>query len=130
MNGSGLSGCIALFSGAALWALPVLAGEPLKGDDIRALINGRTVTLETPFGGLPLRYQASGVVSGDLSGISAARLFAPRENGKWWIDKDSVCQQWPTWYKGRRTCFRVEKLDGAKIRWLRDDGDVGLATVK
>lgn len=102
----------------------------LSGDEIRSLITGRTIALNTPVGALPLKYDASGSVTGDLTGLSVARLFAPSESGKWWIAGNSMCQQWPTWYDGRRFCFRIEQLEGRSIRWLRDDGEVGTAMVR
>lgn len=106
------------------------SAKTLNGAEIRSLITNRTVALQTPLGAMPLKYDASGVVNGDVSGISAARLLAPRESGKWWIAGDAMCQQWPSWYDGKRFCFSIEKLEGDKIRWRRDDGEVGLATVR
>lgn len=121
-----------LLLAAMLVTSPALAADvTLSGAEIRALITGRTVALQTTVGQIPLRYEASGAVSGDLGGVSAvARLFAPRETGKWWIRGDAMCQQWPSWYDGKRFCFRIEKQAGDRIRWLRDDGEVGLAVIR
>lgn len=114
------------------WATGAAAADgALRGAEIRSLITGRTVTLQTPVGQIPLRYDASGAVSGDLAGVSAVtRLFAPRETGSWWIKGDAMCQQWPTWYDGKRFCFRIEKQADDLIRWRRDDGAVGVAIVR
>ena len=106
------------------------SAEDLDGPKIRELIAGETVRLNTPFGiALPLRYRADGVVVGDISGISAASMFAPKEEGRWWIEDDSLCQKWPSWYKGRQFCFKITYLGGSRISWLRDDGAKGTARI-
>lgn len=106
------------------------AAEELDGPKIKKLIAGETVRLNTPFGiALPLRYRRDGVVVGDVSGISAASMFAPKEEGRWWVDDDSLCQQWPTWYKGRKFCFKITSLGEGSIFWLRDDGASGTARI-
>lgn len=106
------------------------AAEQLAGHEIKRLISGEQVTLNTPFGiGLPLRYRQNGSVVGDVSGISAARMFTPSEEGRWWVENDQLCQKWPTWYKGRQFCFRITPLGKGKIAWLRDDGYSGTARV-
>lgn len=112
-----------LFSGPA-------CAQALSGQEIQKLISGRTVNLSTPFGvTIPLFYAENGDVSGDVSGISAASLFAPKEKGKWWIKGNSMCQQWPSWYKGRRFCFEITATGENKIKWLRDDGAIGTAVI-
>lgn len=106
------------------------AAEELDGPKIKKLIAGETVRLNTPFGiALPLRYRRDGVVVGDVSGISAASMFAPKEEGRWWVEDDSLCQQWPTWYKGRKFCFKITSLGEGRIFWLRDDGASGTARI-
>lgn len=117
-----------------LSALCLTAGaasaEQLDGPKIKKLIAGETVRLNTPFGiALPLRYRADGVVVGDVSGISAARMFAPKEEGRWWIEDNSLCQKWPSWYKGRQFCFKITSLGERRISWLRDDGARGTARI-
>jgi hypothetical protein len=118
----------------ALLALIMSAGtaiaEELDGPAVKKLISGNTVRLNTPFGiALPLRYRADGVVVGDVSGISAASMFAPKEEGRWWIEGGALCQRWPTWYKGRQFCFTITALGGDRISWVRDDGAKGTARV-
>lgn len=104
--------------------------EQLAGPTIKKLIGGELVRLNTPFGiALPLRYREDGVVIGDISGFSVARMFAPKEEGRWWVEDDSLCQKWPTWYDGRRFCFKITPLGKGKIAWLRDDGAKGTAQV-
>lgn len=115
------SGCVS--------AVPAAAAE-LSGSEIRNLIGGEKVRLSTPFGiALPLEYRENGVVVGDVSGFSMARMLAPREQGRWWIAGNSLCQKWPTWYDGRAFCFKITALGGGRITWLRDDGASGTAQV-
>ena len=116
---------------STLWLITgVSAAEELEGPEIKKLIAGETVRLNTPFGiALPLRYRTDGVVVGDVSGISAASMFAPKEEGRWWVDDDSLCQKWPTWYKGRQFCFKITSLGEGRISWLRNDGTSGTARI-
>jgi hypothetical protein len=110
-------------------AAPASAAE-LNGPEIKALITGKKVRLSTPFGiALPLEYRKDGVVLGDVSGFSVARMLAPSEQGRWWIAGNSLCQKWPTWYEGRQFCFKITSLGGGKITWLRDDGASGTARI-
>lgn len=117
-----------VFSGCAV-ALPAAAAE-LSGPEIRQLIGGEKVRLSTPFGiTLPLHYREDGIVVGDVSSFSAARMLAPREEGRWWISGNSLCQKWPSWYDGRQFCFKITSLGGGKITWRRDDGASGTARI-
>jgi hypothetical protein len=107
------------------------AAEPLSGKAIKELISGKRVYLSTPYGvELPMQYSANGTVRGDVSGISIPNMFAPRETGKWWIAGNGFCQQWPTWYDGRRFCFTIEKRGPASISWRREDGLTGTARIE
>ncbi|RTL86986.1 hypothetical protein EJV44_24385 [Ancylobacter aquaticus] len=111
----------------ALAAAPAVA-EPLSGPEIKDRIGGELVRLSTPYGlTLPLVYRDDGVVSGDLSGFSIGALLAPREEGRWWVKDDRLCQKWPSWYDGRTHCFTITSLGPDKIAWTRDDGLAGTA---
>ena len=102
----------------------------LSGDEIRALIQDRTVHLSTPYGvTLPLRYGANGQVTGDISGITLARMFAPRETGSWWVEDNRMCQQWPNWYDGETHCFTIQLTGENMINWRRNDGLEGTARI-
>ncbi len=119
-------GLIALLSGIVV---PAVA-EPLKGDQIKALISGKNVFLSTPYGlEFPLRYNKNGSVKGDASGFSMASMLTPKETGSWWVTDAGLCQKWPTWYKGRTTCFSIDQTGPASIRWVRDDGLKGTARI-
>ncbi|MDQ0347892.1 hypothetical protein [Ancylobacter vacuolatus] len=111
----------------ALAAAPAVA-EPLSGPEIRDRISGELVRLSTPYGlTLPLVYREDGVVAGDLSGFSIGAMLAPREEGRWWVKDDRLCQKWPSWYDGRTHCFTITSLGPDKIAWTRDDGLSGTA---
>ncbi|MCX5494947.1 hypothetical protein OSH11_09545 [Kaistia dalseonensis] len=120
----------ALALGLAAIAIEPAAARELSGAEIRELIRGRVVRLNTPFGvALPLHYRNDGTVVGDVSRFSAARMLAPKEEGRWWIQGDAMCQQWPSWYNGRRFCFEIRSLAPDKIAWTRDDGAKGTAVI-
>lgn len=101
----------------------------MSGAEIKQLISNKKVLLKTRWGGFPLRYSASKRVTGDGSGLGLARFFAPKETGKWWVSADRLCQKFPTWYRGRSFCFSVQKTGTNKIRWIREDGYSGTATI-
>jgi hypothetical protein len=94
------------------------------------LVTGRTVYLAAPLGGeFPLKYKANGSVSGDGQAVGLGRFFAARETGRWFMQGNNLCQQFPTWYSGQRLCFTVQELGNRRIRWTRDNGETGIARV-
>lgn len=106
------------------------AAEPLAGDEIRSMVNGKRVYLATPFGGeFPLHYKTNGQVTGDGTALGLGKYFAPRETGRWFVDGNRLCQQFPTWYKGKVSCFTLQKTGEASLRWKRDDGYSGRARI-
>lgn len=114
----------------ALTALstPVSANSNLDGPEIRQMIAGKRVFLATRWGiEFPLTYTRGGRVTGDGSGTGLGDYFAPKETGKWWIKGDQMCQKFPTWYKGRTFCFRLETTGNGKFIWKRNDGATGTA---
>jgi hypothetical protein len=114
---------------AALFSVPAGASE-LSGPAIKEAISGKTVMLKTRWGGFPLRYAQSGAVTGDGSALGLARFFAPKETGKWWVQSNQLCQQFPTWYQGRTFCFTLARQDAATLRWKREDGYSGTAVIR
>lgn len=116
---------------AAMAALAPAVAEPLGNAEIEQKISGKRVYLSTPYGlELPLNYRTDGTVTGDLSGFTLARMFAPRETGRWWTENGRLCQRWPTWYDGRQFCFRVSSKGPDRIGWVRDDGLSGTARIE
>lgn len=116
----------------AVFALGVgnAQANTLSGDEIRDLIEGKRIVLQVPLGGeFPLYYQRGGQVTGDGTALGVGRFFAPRETGRWWIDGNQMCQQWPTWYNGRPFCFTIQQTAEDRIRWNRNDGRSGMARI-
>jgi hypothetical protein len=104
---------------------------PLSGEEIKSLIGGKRVYLSTPLRiELPLYYKSKGTVVGNISGFSFARLFAPSEAGRWWVEGARLCQKWPTWYKGKQFCFTISKIGDTRIAWTRDDNYSGTARIE
>lgn len=118
--------------GSLLFASPEAYGATLSGDQIRDRIVNRTIYLRIPTGGeFPLQYRSNGQVTGDGTKVGLARFFAPKETGKWWIDGNRMCQQFPTWYRGRTFCFTLQDVGSVnRLGWTRDDGRSGVARVE
>jgi hypothetical protein len=102
----------------------------LSGPEIKSTIGGKTVLLKTRWGGFPLRYASGGRVTGDGTALGLARFFAPKETGRWWVQGDQLCQQFPTWYNGRQFCFTLSRTGDASLKWVREDGYSGTATIQ
>ena len=81
------------------------------------MISGEHVFLLMPFGvELPLNYKTNGEVAGQCIGISAASMFTPgRRRVSGGIQGKQLCQQWPSWYKGRQFCFTIQKTGKSTI---------------
>lgn len=120
--------CLAILISVTLF--PATGHASMSGNEIKGLISGKTVNLKTRWGSFPLRYDASGQVTGDGSGMGLAKFYAPRETGRWWVTGDSMCQKFPTWYDGRTFCFKLSKSGATGIDWVRSDGYSGTATVR
>jgi hypothetical protein len=109
---------------APVWADPVA----LSGPTMRAAVAGATVEIDTPIGTkVPVKYAADGSVSGEAGSV-AFFLGSAQDHGRWWVAREKLCHRWTTWFKGETTCLTVV-LDGQKIKWTRDDGDTGSATL-
>ena len=123
---------LALVSALAISFAPVpTSAEQLAGTDLKQFVNGKRVYLATPFGGeFPLNYKRTGVVTGDGSALGLGKFFAPTENGRWWVKGENLCQQWPTWYDGKATCFQIKKTGERSLNWVRDDGRRGKARIE
>jgi hypothetical protein len=114
---------IAARSGVAL-------AEGLTGGDIRRDIVGHTIYLSAPMGGeFPLNYRNNGEVDGNGQALGLGRFIKPSDTGHWWVDGDRLCQQFKTWYNGAPKCFTLTKAGPKLLKWLRDDGDTGMARI-
>lgn len=104
---------------------------PLVGQELKQLVKGKRILLKIPLGGeFPLYYQANGLVTGDGTKTGLGKFFAPKETGKWFVDGANLCQQFPTWYKGKVSCFTIQKTGETTLRWQRDDGYSGRARIE
>jgi len=105
--------------------------EPLAGSELKNFVNGKRIYLATPFGGeFPLTYKRSGAVTGDGTALGLGKFLAPRESGRWWIKGGNLCQQWPSWYDGKPTCFQITKTGDKSLDWVRQDGRRGTARIE
>jgi hypothetical protein len=118
---------------AALLALAISGSSALATElDAKAIketISGRKVVLSTMGFDFPLFYGANGQVTGDGSEVGLSKYFSPKETGRWWVENDKLCQQFPTWYKGKTWCFDLKKVDAKRLNWTRDDGFSGKARI-
>jgi hypothetical protein len=113
----------------ALAAVGAAASDlQLEGDALRRAIAGKTVSLDTPMGGLPISYRADGTMSGLAKGALAAYAGAAQDGGRWWVVADQLCQRWNTWLGGASYCFRLRQ-QGGSVHWTRQDGLSGVATI-
>ena len=101
----------------------------LDAKAIKETISGRKVVLSTMGFNFPLFYAANGQVTGDGSDVGLSKYFSPKETGRWWVENDKLCQQFPTWYKGKTWCFDLKKVDAKRLNWTRDDGFSGKARI-
>lgn len=102
----------------------------LSGDAIRKLISGKRVYLAVPLGGeFPLRYQPNGIVAGSGDGVGLGRFMQPKDDGRWWVADNRLCQQWKSWYDGKTFCFTISQTGPKTIAWKRDDGYAGTARI-
>lgn len=108
----------------------VRADTPMSADEIARTISGKRIYLSTPFGGeFPLHYRPSGIVDGSGEALGLGRLMRPTDTGRWWVDGNRLCQQWQTWYDGRRHCFTLIRQGQAGLAWQRNDGLAGTARI-
>lgn len=110
--------------------MPVGANERglMTADEIREAVTANRVYLATPLGGeLPMNYRPGGRVDASGEAIGLGRFFQPRDEGRWWINNNQLCQQWQQWYKGERMCFTLQRTGGNQLIWRRDNGESGRA---
>lgn len=100
----------------------------LTSDEIKILIGGATVRVDTPFGmQLPVQYNSNGQISGDAGGM-AGFLGSPSDHGRWWVENDRLCHKWSRWFDREVQCLTIAR-DGQRLFWSRDDGQKGTATL-
>ena len=57
-----------------------------------------------------------------------ASLGTEKDRGQWWVADDCLCQRWYRWLDAKQYCFKLQRIGGATVHWLRDDGVSGTAT--
>jgi hypothetical protein len=118
----------ALMLGAALTlvstdAFAATKTATLKGDALRKAVSGKTLYLNISGFELPIRYSASGSMSGSMGMIAAtfSRGDGASDRGKWWIAEDRLCQRWTSWLDGKSYCYAFT-VNGSAVSWVRNDG--------
>ncbi len=114
---------------AGLIVTPAFAAGMTGGEIAREIV-GHRIYLAAPMSGeFPMFYRKDGTVTGDGRALGLGRFFAPTETGHWWIEGDTLCQQFKTWYNGSRICFVLERTGAGAVKWTRDNGETGLARI-
>jgi len=100
----------------------------LSGQEIRDLIAGAAVEIDTPLGTkLPIHYTADGRLAGQAREL-ASYLGASADTGRWWISSDQLCHKWNRWFDSEPQCLRLRR-EGRTIYWLNHDGNSGTAVI-
>jgi hypothetical protein len=102
--------------------------QALSGDILRETVAGKTMVVDTPIGGLPIRYQTNGTMSGQSKAIAQFTGTA-RDSGTWWVTSNKLCQRWDNWLDGKQHCMTIRKDGHATLQWESNDGRSGTATV-
>ncbi|QGZ37168.1 hypothetical protein GH266_01000 [Stappia indica] len=119
-----------MIAGIAVAATPALASAQLSEQEIRNTVAGKRIYLKVPLGGeFPLYYQTNGSVSGSGDAVGLGRFMQPKDQGRWWVRGDRLCQKWQSWYDGKQFCFTLSRGDGNTLFWRRDDGVTGRARI-
>ena len=122
-----------LFAAAVSLPTAAVSADPpsLAGDALRNAVSGKTVYLNISGFELPIRYSASGRMSGKMGSMAAAlsRGDGASDSGRWWIEANQLCQRWTSWMDGQTHCYKITR-QGNVIDWLRDDGVSGTARIE
>lgn len=107
---------------------PALAGpEKLADTSLHRAVAGKTVSIATPFGALPVSYRFNGTMSGSSTALATVTGVA-RDRGRWWVSHDKLCQRWNTWLDGKAHCVTLRQ-NGNTLHWVASDGKSGTATI-
>ncbi|MEZ5844444.1 MAG: SH3 domain-containing protein [Hyphomicrobiaceae bacterium] len=131
MSESGRITCLAATVAMATGALTLSAtAEPLllAEADLRQLVPGLTIELDTPVGArLPISFTADGLMSGE-AGPLEPYLGTARDRGRWWIADGRLCQKWFRWLDAKPRCATISR-SANRILWREDGGEKGTATI-
>src|SRR5262249_3964398 len=100
----------------------------LSGQEIRDLIAGAAVEIDTPLGTkLPIHYTPDGRLSGQAREL-ASYLGASADTRRWWTRPDPLGHKWTRWFDSEPQCLRLRR-EGRTIYWLNHDGNSGTAVI-
>lgn len=120
----------AAITAIGLLAQPAIANSLMTGSEIKKVVSGKRIFLKTPLGGeFPLYYRSNGRVDGSGKAVGLGRFMKPTDSGNWWVQGDKLCQQWKSWYDGKRFCFTLAERGEDTLLWTRDDGLSGRARI-
>jgi hypothetical protein len=102
--------------------------EQLEGDALRKAVAGKTIDLQTPLGGLPIKFRTDGTMHSKTIQL-AHYTGSTQDTGIWWVAANKLCQRWERWLEGRSYCFTLRQ-SGRQVQWTRSDGLTGVATVR
>lgn len=120
------------FRMAALTPLP--KPEPAKrtvdpaDEAVRTMVSGRTVFLDTPVGTqIPIAFREDGSMRGQ-AGDLASYLGSRIDEGKWWVSRGRLCQQFKVWFDKETQCLTLRQ-SGQVVHWSSDKGKSGTARI-
>jgi hypothetical protein len=116
--------------GIVILATALTVGGPAFGDEqqLEGEALRKTVSLETPLGGLPINFRHNGTMHSKTLEL-AYYTGSTQDRGVWWVVANKLCQRWNKWLDGKAYCFTLRK-HGRRVQWTRNDGLTGLATIK
>jgi hypothetical protein len=123
--GAALSEPTALSSDADL-----IDATSLTAEELRQAISDKTIYLNVSGFELPIRYAANGRMTGRMGAAIAnfSRGDGTRDNGRWWIEANQLCQRWTSWMEGKTYCYKLTR-QGNAVYWSRNDGPSGTARI-
>jgi hypothetical protein len=117
---------VAMVSLAA--ASPAVADSTtLTGPSLHQAVAGKTVSISSPVGSIPVRYRMNGTMSASSTALAAVTGSA-RDSGRWWVSGDKLCQRWSAWLEAKTHCVTLRR-SGATLHWAASDGRTGVASV-
>lgn len=99
----------------------------LTGTLLHQAVAGKTVSISSPVGSIPVKYRLNGTMSGSSTALAAVTGSA-RDSGRWWVSGDKLCQRWSAWLDAKTHCVTLRR-SGATLHWASSDGRTGIASV-
>lgn len=99
----------------------------LSGSLLHQAVAGKTVSISSPVGTIPVKYRMNGTMSGSSTALAAVTGSA-RDSGRWWVSGDKLCQRWTAWLDAKTHCVTLRR-NGATLHWASSDGRTGVASI-